>query len=64
MLSKYELEEIIEAWPDKDGVSSNPEVYQYWLEYRKKLPLDMFVGVIDNLSLETNGEAPINQKTQ
>ena len=29
MLSKYELEEIIEAWPDKDGVSSNPEVYQF-----------------------------------
>ena len=25
MLSRHELEEIIKAWPDKDGVSSNPE---------------------------------------
>ena len=31
MLSKYELEEIIKAWPDKDGVSSNPEVYNKWI---------------------------------
>ena len=31
MLSKYELEEIIKAWPDKDGVSSNPEVYHKWI---------------------------------
>ena len=25
MLSKHELEEIIKAWPDENGVSSNPE---------------------------------------
>ena len=31
MLSKYELEEIIKAWPDKDGASSNPEVYHKWI---------------------------------
>ena len=31
MLSKHELEEIIKAWPDKDGVSSNPEVYHKWI---------------------------------
>ena len=31
MLSKYELEEIIKAWPDKDGVTSNPEVYHKWI---------------------------------
>ena len=48
MLSKYDLEQIIQALPDKDGVSTNPEVYQYWLEYQKQLPLDMFVGVIDD----------------
>ena len=48
MLSKYDIEEIIKAWPDKDGVSTNPEVYQYWLEYKKHPPLDMFVGVIDD----------------
>ena len=62
MLSKYDIEEIIEALPDKNGVSSNPKIYQYWLEYQKTLPRDMFVGVLDDLNLETSSEAPINQK--
>ena len=31
MLSKQELEEIIKAWPDESGVSSNPEVYYKWI---------------------------------
>jgi hypothetical protein len=35
MLSRKELEEIIKAWPDKDGNSSNPEVYEDWLEMKK-----------------------------
>ena len=30
MLSKTELEEIIAAWPDENGVSSNPEVIEKW----------------------------------
>ena len=30
MLSKKELEEIIAAWPDENGVSSNPEVIEKW----------------------------------
>ena len=47
MLSKKELEEIIKAWPDKDGKSSNPEVYENWLEKQKQYPSDMFAGVID-----------------
>ena len=47
MLSRKELEEIIKAWPDKDGKSSNPEVYEAWLEQQKQLPLDMFEGIID-----------------
>ena len=31
MLSKYELEEIIKAWPDEDGNSSNPQVFDKWI---------------------------------
>ena len=60
MLSKHELEEIIKAWPDESGVSSNPEVYQYWLEYQKQLPLGLFVGVLDDLKLETNHDSYSN----
>ena len=50
MLSYFELEEIIKAWPDKDGKSSNPEVYEDWLEMKKQIPTDMFVGVFDQYS--------------
>ena len=35
MLSKYELEEIIKAWPDEDGNSSNPEIYNNWIELER-----------------------------
>ena len=35
MLSRKELEEIIKAWPDKDGRSSNPEVYENWIEMER-----------------------------
>ena len=31
MLSRKELEEIIKAWPDENGVSSNPEIYDQWI---------------------------------
>ena len=47
MLSRKELEDIIKAWPDKDGNSSNPEVYENWLEMQKQYPYDMFIGVWD-----------------
>jgi hypothetical protein len=32
MLSKAHLEAIIAAWPDDDGRSSDPEVYDRWIE--------------------------------
>ena len=35
MLSKHELEEIIKAWPDEDGNSSNPEIYNNWIELER-----------------------------
>ena len=31
MLSRKQLEEIIKAWPDENGVSSNPEIYDQWI---------------------------------
>jgi len=52
MLSKYELEEIIRAWPDKDGISTNPEVHQAWLEQQKQLPLEMFEGVLEQYTVD------------
>ena len=31
MLSRKQLEEIIKAWPDENGVSTNPKVYDQWI---------------------------------
>ena len=36
MLSKIELEQLIAAWPDENGYSSNPEIYDAWLERERK----------------------------
>ena len=36
MLSKFELEQIIEAWPDENGNSSNSEFYHAWLERERR----------------------------
>ena len=32
MLSKIALEQLIAAWPDENGSSSNPKIYEAWLE--------------------------------
>ena len=36
MLTKNHLQEIIEAWPDEQGYSSNPEIYEAWLERERR----------------------------
>ena len=36
MLTKNHLKEIIEAWPDEQGYSSNPEIYEAWTERERR----------------------------
>ena len=36
MLTKKELENIIEAWPDDRGQSSNPELFESWIERERR----------------------------
>ena len=36
MLSKATLEQLIAAWPDDNGFSSNPEIYDAWLERERR----------------------------
>ena len=36
MLSKTALEQLIAAWPDENGYSSNPEIYDVWLERERR----------------------------
>ena len=35
MLTRQELVKLIEAWPDENGVSSDPETYNAWMESEK-----------------------------
>lgn len=36
MITKNHLKEIIEAWPDEQGNSSNPEIYEAWTERERR----------------------------
>ena len=40
MNTKQELELVIASWPDENGVSSNPEVYEGWLLKQDQYFLD------------------------
>ena len=36
MLTKQYIEDLIAAWPDEDGRSSNPEVFEAWVERERR----------------------------
>ena len=36
MLTKNFLEKLLAAWPDEKGVSSNPKLYNAWLERTRR----------------------------
>ena len=36
MLSKTKLEQLLAAWPDEKGYSSNPEIYDAWIERERR----------------------------
>ena len=36
MLTRQELVKLIQAWPDENGVSSDPETHNAWMESEKK----------------------------
>ena len=48
MLSRKQLEEIIKAWPDKNGVSSNPEIYDQWVFNQNQYFVDKVYMALGN----------------
>ena len=48
MLSRKELEEIIKAWPDENGVSSNPEIYDKWIFSQNQYFVDKVYMALGN----------------
>jgi len=56
MLSKHELEEIIKAWPDKDGVSSNPQVFDKWIFNQNQYFVDKVYIALGNDRVDSLSE--------
>ena len=48
MLSRKELEEIIKAWPDENGISSNPEIYDRWIFSQNQYFVDKVYMALGN----------------
>ena len=48
MLSRKQLEEIIKAWPDENGVSSNPEIYDQWIFSQNQYFVDKVYMALGN----------------
>ena len=36
MINKVYLEQVVASWPDEEGCSSNPEVYNAWIERERR----------------------------
>ena len=48
MLTEQQLNDLIEAWPDENGVSKNPETYEAWKQTEKAI----FYGLLCKLWVE------------
>ena len=46
MLTRQELEDLIKAWPDENGVSSDPDTYNAWLKRDHKPYAHIFDGLV------------------
>ena len=47
MLTRQELENLIKAWPDENGVSSDPDTYNAWLERDHRPYAHIFDGLVE-----------------
>ena len=56
MLSKHELEEIIKAWPDEDGNSSNPQVFDKWIFNQNQYFVDKVYIALGNDRVDSLSE--------
>ena len=47
MLTRQELEDLIRAWPDENGVSSDPDTYHACLERDYRPYVHIFDGLVE-----------------
>ncbi len=60
MLSRKQLEEIIKAWPDENGVSSNPEIYDQWIFSQNQYFVDKVYIALGNERINRLSEKQLN----
>ena len=60
MLSRKELEELIKAWPDENGVSSNPEIYDQWIFSQNQYFVDKVYIALGNERINRLSEKQLN----
>ena len=60
MLSRKELEEIIKAWPDENGISSNPEIYDRWIFNQNQYLIDKVYIALGNDRIDCLSEKQLN----
>ena len=56
MLSRKELEEIIKAWPDENGNSSNPQVFDKWIFNQNQYFVDKVYIALGNDKVDSLSE--------
>ena len=56
MLSRKQLEEIIKAWPDEDGNSSNPQVFDKWIFNQNQYFVDKVYIALGNDKVDSLSE--------
>ena len=60
MLSRKQLEEIIKAWPDENGVSSNPNDYDQWIFSQNQYFVDKVYIALGNDRIDCLSEKQLN----
>ena len=60
MLSRKELEELIKAWPDENGISSNPEIYDRWILNQNQYLIDKVYIALGNDRIDCLSEKQLN----
>ena len=60
MLSRKQLEELIKAWPDENGVSSKPEVYDQWIFIQNQYFVDKVYIALGHDRVDCLSEKQLN----
>lgn len=59
MLTRKQLESLIKAWPDENGVSSDPETYDAYRKAERQQFIETVVNILGDERLEALSEGQV-----